>query len=60
MKLTSQMRSPTWFDAHLLAGEDVTKIDFAAVEANPAAVRHDHAPVVKRIFELVQAAIVAG
>jgi hypothetical protein len=43
-------------DADLLPSKDVTQIDFAAFEANSAAVGDDHAPIVKRIFELLQAA----
>jgi hypothetical protein len=47
-------------DPDLLPRQDVTQIDFAAFEANPAAVGHDHAPIVKRILELLQAAVLAG
>ena len=44
-------------DADLLPREDVTQIDRAPIEADPAAVRHDHAPVVEGTRELLQALI---
>ena len=47
-------------DADLLPGEDVTEIDLAGFPADPAAVGHHDRRVVKRIGELLQAAIDAG
>ena len=45
------------FDSDHLAGKDVAQIDLAAFETDPAAVRHHGAPVVKRILEIVEAAV---
>src|SRR5262249_46453150 len=44
-------------DADVLAGEDVTEVDLAAVEADPAAVRHREGGVGKRVAHLFEAAI---
>jgi hypothetical protein len=49
MKLTSQTRSLTCFTP--TAREDLTEIHFPLLEADPAAVRHDGGPIVKRIID---------
>ena len=45
------------FDAHPLAGEDLTEVHLASVEADAATVRHGRRLVVERIVQVAQAAI---
>ena len=55
--MTSQIRSLTWVTPIFLTSEHVTEIDFAAVEADPAADGDHDGPVVKRVDELLQTTI---
>ena len=50
-------KGPNDLDADLLPGKHVTQVDVAALEADPAAMRHDDAPIVERILELLEAPI---
>ena len=57
MKVTSHMRSPTCVTPDVLAGKDVTEIDLSPLEADPAAAGHRDRLIVKRVREVVEAAI---
>ncbi len=58
MNVTSQTCSPTWV-TDALAGKDVTHVDLAAVDADPAAVGHGERRIRKWVADVLKAAVEA-
>jgi hypothetical protein len=57
MKLTTQILSAIFFDAHALTGEHLAEVDLAAAHAEPSAARDGDRAIVKVVLELGEAAI---